>query len=562
MYLTLFRKVKAALIQQAVLISIFSFLLITSVLPAQTVYRQIGGPWNDPNSWADGIVPPDALENGDAILIEGAAILDGMEVDQLDIAAGSSLNILNTGSLTVSGAPILNAGFFDNAGVFSSKSANFTNRGTLNNRNGASFTFGDMEAQVLTNNGVINILEGGTMTINGATFDQLGEFEINGAFTNNGVLNNETGGQINILSGGTFNLGVEDVSTGSLTSGGLITNNGAFNFSNGSSFSQQGKDGPGSLNGGGTFNGDLSITGGTIAPGNSFGTMVINGDYTVFGGVTHVIEIGGDGGNDLIQVTGTANIAGNLNLIFGPGFFNNGETWDVVDAGILNGAFNTPPIYTLPNGIDPTSTLGAVSDLTNDVVTVTYLGQEFLPIELIRFTAVLEDNVIALEWATASETNNHYMMVERSADGIQFDHIGRVYGAGTTVEAQHYTFIDEQPAPGWNYYRLRQVDYDRSEEYSKVVAIDASGIQQEGLHLEVYPNPAADRIQVSWKSASVDEHARIRILDYAGRRELASYALPEGTQQMNMPLEALPSGHYIIQLVHGKQVKAVKLVKR
>ncbi|MCB0557000.1 MAG: hypothetical protein KDD02_25860, partial [Phaeodactylibacter sp.] len=85
-------------------------------------------------------------------------------------------------------------------------------------------------------------------------------------------------------------------------------------------------------------------------------------------------------------------------------------------------------------------------------------SQGVLPIHLLSFTGKAQASTIELQWATATEQNNDYMAVERSADGKVFDEIGRVPGHGTTLEPQSYTLTDRRPLPGINYYRLRQVD--------------------------------------------------------------------------------------------------------
>ncbi|MCO6491996.1 MAG: lamin tail domain-containing protein, partial [Phaeodactylibacter sp.] len=67
--------------------------------------------------------------------------------------------------------------------------------------------------------------------------------------------------------------------------------------------------------------------------------------------------------------------------------------------------------------------------------------QGSLPIKLISFSAAEKIMSIHLSWRTATEQNNDYMAVERSADGAKFTELGRVKGAGTTHEPQEYTFI-------------------------------------------------------------------------------------------------------------------------
>ncbi len=115
-----------------------------------------------------------------------------------------------------------------------------------------------------------------------------------------------------------------------------------------------------------------------------------------------------------------------------------------------------------------------------------------LPVELLSFDANKRGNTSALTWVTASEENNSHFEVETSLDGIVFESIGLVEGAGNSAQQQHYSFAHESPKTGLNYYRLKQVDYDGSFSYSTVKSLDfnPSGIL-------VYPNPAESSITIS-----------------------------------------------------------------
>lgn len=95
-----------------------------------------------------------------------------------------------------------------------------------------------------------------------------------------------------------------------------------------------------------------------------------------------------------------------------------------------------------------------------------------LPVEMTRLQARQADhNAVLLTWETVTESNNDFFDVERSADGHTFASIGQVKGNGTSSTAQAYRFLDKNPRPGINYYRLRQVDYDDRAEYSDMVNI-------------------------------------------------------------------------------------------
>ncbi|MBX2901230.1 MAG: hypothetical protein KF775_16375 [Cyclobacteriaceae bacterium] len=106
-----------------------------------------------------------------------------------------------------------------------------------------------------------------------------------------------------------------------------------------------------------------------------------------------------------------------------------------------------------------------------------------LPVELTQFTAQPEGETVKLNWLTASELNNDFFTVQRSADGVEFSSLGMVAGQGTRTTPTAYQFVDETPQAGLNYYRLKQTDFDGTSSYSNIVAVNMA------LEWSVYPNP-------------------------------------------------------------------------
>lgn len=95
-----------------------------------------------------------------------------------------------------------------------------------------------------------------------------------------------------------------------------------------------------------------------------------------------------------------------------------------------------------------------------------------LPIELTYFSAKKAGNkLVKLDWSTATEINNNYFTIERSTENNRFYSLATIRGAGNSTQNLMYTFYDEKPLGGWNYYRLRQTDYDGKSTVSQNQAI-------------------------------------------------------------------------------------------
>jgi len=137
-----------------------------------------------------------------------------------------------------------------------------------------------------------------------------------------------------------------------------------------------------------------------------------------------------------------------------------------------------------------------------------------LPVELINFKSIVKDAGIQLLWQTASETNNEGFEIQVSSDFENWRMIDFVEGTGTTSDKQQYTYLDETPNDGVNYYRLKQIDLDGRFEFSDIIKAErASKIPNTSL--VVFPNPV-DHI-LNYQVANLDDIQRIEIFGLNGQ---------------------------------------------
>ncbi len=134
-----------------------------------------------------------------------------------------------------------------------------------------------------------------------------------------------------------------------------------------------------------------------------------------------------------------------------------------------------------------------------------------LPIELLNFTATLNKKSVDLNWATASEINNNYFTIERSADGINFESLMMKKGAGNSLRVINYLSNDENPLSGISYYRLKQTDFDGNFTYSKIESV----LFNKENKIEVYPNPIENGVlKIQMNNTSYFE---MKFVDAMGR---------------------------------------------
>ena len=119
-----------------------------------------------------------------------------------------------------------------------------------------------------------------------------------------------------------------------------------------------------------------------------------------------------------------------------------------------------------------------------------------LPIELLSFTGECYNQSIVLEWSTATEINNDYFSIERSIDGINWQIIAKIDGAGNSTSIKNYSYIDVGQYNDISYYRLKQTDFDGQFKYSAIIAIEKCG--EDISELAIYPNPANETLNLSY----------------------------------------------------------------
>jgi hypothetical protein len=170
-----------------------------------------------------------------------------------------------------------------------------------------------------------------------------------------------------------------------------------------------------------------------------------------------------------------------------------------------------------------------------------------VPVELESFTGKVTEGNVTLEWTTATEINNHGFEIQRSF-GSEFQTIGFVDGHGTTTETQSYIFIDKNVNTGSYNYRLKQVDYNGSFEYSPVVNVDVSAPNEFSLS-QNYPNPFNPNTKIDF-SLAVDSKVTLNVFDVLGQQValLVNENLEAGMHSVDFNAFAMNSGIYLYKL--------------
>ncbi|HAK79668.1 MAG TPA: hypothetical protein DCM71_22850 [Runella sp.] len=166
--------------------------------------------------------------------------------------------------------------------------------------------------------------------------------------------------------------------------------------------------------------------------------------------------------------------------------------------------------FTLTYGSGSEARNGALS--TQSIFLSSLSWSNIVPVQLMYFRGKAEAERVRLSWATALEINSSHFNVERSTDLKEFSTIGKLTSAGDSRQLINYSFLDEAPLPGVNYYRLKQVDKDGTSDYSKIIAVSP---QAEATQFVIYPNPSdGNSVRLQFDNLELD---RLRLITMLGQ---------------------------------------------
>jgi len=204
-----------------------------------------------------------------------------------------------------------------------------------------------------------------------------------------------------------------------------------------------------------------------------------------------------------------------------------------------------------------------ISCASRGVAVLTVIGS-VVPVELVSFSASTNGNNVNLNWSTATETNNFGFELERSlsstSSNLNWDKVGFVNGKGTTTESQSYYFADENLANGKYLYRLKQIDFDGTYEYSNEVEVIINVPEKFELS-QNYPNPFNPSTKIKYQIAGSNP-VSLKIYDVLGNEvaTLVNEIQFTGNYEVTFDASSLSSGTYFYRLQAGSFVESRKMI--
>lgn len=237
---------------------------------------------------------------------------------------------------------------------------------------------------------------------------------------------------------------------------------------------------------------------------------------------------------------------------------NGGDSWSSFNGGTMLNTygiralvFNTTGNHTLFAGV-ATATGQGVYEYTFS----------FVPVELVSFSAEVFGSKVNLSWITASEVNNYGFQIERrNADSNEWKSIGFINGNGNSTETRYYSFSDNSVAIGKYFYRLKQVDFSGSYEYSSEVEVTIREALNEFILNQNYPNPFNPLTKISFIIPQKG-FTTLKVFDVLGNEvsKIFEGELSAGSYELKFDASGLSSGIYFYSLNSGEFTKTFKMI--
>jgi len=174
----------------------------------------------------------------------------------------------------------------------------------------------------------------------------------------------------------------------------------------------------------------------------------------------------------------------------------------------------------------------------------------------------LMNNFYEIDWKGGSYKDAKYYVVEKAIGNSAFIEIAK--SAADNSEAKVYSLLSERTDQSEIvYFRIKQVNKDKSEVYSDVIKFGIGNIE-DVIISQNFPNPFNPATSIEFELL-IDSDVEVKIYNLAGKEitVLHSGFLNSGIHKFKFDATGYPSGIYLYQIItpHSSQTRKMILAK-
>ena len=174
-----------------------------------------------------------------------------------------------------------------------------------------------------------------------------------------------------------------------------------------------------------------------------------------------------------------------------------------------------------------------------------------LPVNFKSITAKKLGKDVQVAWEVGDENNVDHYDIERSTNGRDFVKVGQVVATNSPA----YNYVDNHPASGISFYRIKNVDIDGKSKYSMIVRLNLNAI----IALQAYPQPALGSITVEHGNAV---NGNLHLFTVGGQMVKTIKVSPD-RNQTPVDISSLNKGLYMLRFDNGQgSIETIKIVKQ
>lgn len=178
-----------------------------------------------------------------------------------------------------------------------------------------------------------------------------------------------------------------------------------------------------------------------------------------------------------------------------------------------------------------------------------------LPVQLIDFNLMEVNDGIQINWTTAAENNNAYFTLEHSSNGMEWQELNKINSLGNSNTLSNYSYLDDKPFEGINYYKLKQTDFNGSYSYLNTKTIYFKSQHSNDFIVTLFPNPTSNYLNItSTKNATAQ-------LFTAQGLAVSTPLILNAKEEKQINVQTLPLGIYIFKIKTDSSLKTVKIVR-